>query len=121
MQLSEKKTINLLVTLNHHYLEPLKIMLYSFGEHHRDCVTELYIVHSSLTAQDFGELAKEIADFQIHIHNIKITERYFKDGGGGTLPISRPGRFDSKEYAVVLYNGFMRKLYSWGRTSAWNP
>lgn len=79
MQLSEKKTINLLVTLNHHYLEPLKIMLYSFGEHHRDCVTELYIVHSSLTAQDFGELAKEIADFQIHIHNIKITERYFKD------------------------------------------
>lgn len=79
MKGSRKESLNLLVTLDQNYLEPLKVMLQSYGALHRDVKTELYVAHSSLHEEDFTSLEKAVCGLNITIHNKKITERYFKD------------------------------------------
>lgn len=71
--------INLLVTIDRNYLFPLKMMLGSYTEMHKDIKTDVFVVHSALTAEDFSSLKQVVANTGIQIHNIKITERYFSD------------------------------------------
>ncbi len=79
MEAVEKPTINLLVTLDQNYLEPLKTMLISFGRQHTDCPTALYIAHTSLSERDVHDVEQAVAAFPIAVHSVRITERYFRD------------------------------------------
>ena len=79
MGFSQNESVNLLVTLDKNYLKPLKVMLKSYGALHRDIKTNLYVAHSFLREEDFEALEKAVFGFDITIHNIKITDRYFKD------------------------------------------
>lgn len=79
MRIPQKQKINLLVTIDKNYIEPLKTMLCFFGRQHNDCLTDLYVVHSALSEKDFEEVANAVADYPKHIQNIKIVERYLKD------------------------------------------
>ncbi len=71
--------INLLVTIDRNYLFPLKTMLSSYAETHKDIKTDVFVVHSALTTEDFQYLEQVVFDTDIQIHNIKITDRYFSD------------------------------------------
>ena len=71
--------INLLVTLDCNYLSPLATMLESYLKVHGGIATDLYVAHSALTEENFKYLEQSVAGSNIQIHNIKITERYFKD------------------------------------------
>ena len=75
----QNESFSLLVTLDKNYLEPLKVMLNAYGVLHRDIKTDLYVAHSSLEEDDFAALEKAVSGFDITIHNLKITDRYFKD------------------------------------------
>lgn len=71
--------MHLLVTLDRNYLKPLMIMLQSHCAAHPDCRTELYVAHTSLEERDFEQLEHALPSGSIHIHNIQITQRYFKN------------------------------------------
>lgn len=83
--------MNILVTLNANYLKPLKVMLKSlFMNNPKEQVT-VYLMHSSLTADEM----KEIEDF-IHLHEhyleeIRVDKNIFADA-----PIV-------KHYSVEMY------------------
>lgn len=78
-QIFPVKSMNLLVTLDQNYINPLIVMLKSYGAVHTDVVTDLYITHSSLEKCHFSFIEKEVNNKNIRIHNVKITERYFSD------------------------------------------
>lgn len=71
--------INLLVTLDYNYLAPLAVMLESYVKVHGGIATDLFVAHSALTEDNFRYLEQSVAGSDIQIHNIKITDRYFKD------------------------------------------
>lgn len=73
------KNVNLLVTLDQNYIKPLMVMLRSYSALHTDVVTDLYIAHSSLDESHFSLIEKAVADKNIRVHNVKITERYFSN------------------------------------------
>lgn len=79
MEFAQNDSLCLLVTLDKNYLEPLKVMLKSYGKLHGGVQTDLYVVHTSLEGEDFESLEKAVSGFDITIHNIKITDRYFQD------------------------------------------
>lgn len=78
-QILQTKHINLLVTLDQNYLSPLTVMLQSYSAVHPDVITDLYIAHSSLDESHFSLIEKAVANTNIQIHNVKITEKYFSD------------------------------------------
>ena len=71
--------MNLLVTLDRRYLPPLAVMLKSYGAQHPEVCTDLYVAHAALEEEDFRFLEETVAGYDIRIHNIQITDRYFKD------------------------------------------
>lgn len=75
----QDRTVNLLVTLDRNYLEPLTVMLASYGAQHRDCVTDVYVAHSSLEDGDLQRIEESVSAYAVRIHNIRITEGYFKN------------------------------------------
>ncbi len=74
-----ERGVNLLVTLDRNYLNPLIVMLKSYCAVHPDCTTALYVVHSSLEEADFEQLERAVSSGKVHIHSIPITQRYFKN------------------------------------------
>lgn len=75
----DEKHINLLVTIDRNYLEPLTVMLGSYIEANRETNTDLYIAHSSLTEEDFFRIDQVIKGTTMRVHNIKITEHWFSE------------------------------------------
>lgn len=71
--------INLLVTIDKNYLQPLNTMLKSYAEHHKDVHTDVFVVHSSLCDDDINCIKSVTETFDIDIHNIKITESWFSN------------------------------------------
>lgn len=47
---------NLLITLDHNYIAPAKVMLFSLLLHNPNRAIDLYILHSSLTPEDIGQI-----------------------------------------------------------------
>ena len=58
---------------------PLLTMLDSYGEHHRGVATHLFIAHSSLDWQALERIRAKASQYDIQLHNIPITEHWFKD------------------------------------------
>lgn len=79
---TEQDPINLLVTVDRNYLRPLTVMLRSYIETNGHETTNLYVAHSSLAEQDLAQLRQLTASSGVHIHSVKITERWFS-----TVPV----------------------------------
>ena len=75
----ERKHINLLVTVDSKYVEPLTVMLRSYIEHNADTETALYIAHSSLGEDDFKRIKAVTDNGNVTVHNVKIEERWFSE------------------------------------------
>ena len=50
--------MNILVSLNRGYIKQLKIMLFSLSKQHSNADITVYIMHNSLTKQDFSDIEK---------------------------------------------------------------
>ena len=71
--------INILVTLNSDYINPLCSMLKTLGNSNKnECIT-LYVAHSSLTEEDFTKIKTAVKDFNIKILNIKLDDSLFEN------------------------------------------
>ncbi len=75
----QNRTVNLLVTVDKKYIEPLRVMLTSYGETHKGVPTCLYIAHSSLDEQSLA-IIRECADrYSISVESVLITEHWFEN------------------------------------------
>ena len=75
----QNRTVNLLVTVDKKYIEPLCVMLASYGETHKGVSTCLYIAHSSLDEQALSAV-RECADkYSISVESVLITEHWFEN------------------------------------------
>ncbi len=73
------KDINLLVTIDKKYVEPLCVMLTSYGERHKGIPTNLYIAHSSLGEEELMRIEELAGRYGITVHSVFITEHWFEN------------------------------------------
>ncbi len=73
------KGINLLVTIDKKYVDPLCVMLNSYGECHKDIPTNLYIAHSSLDDETLAHIRTHADRYGINVHSIVITDHWFEN------------------------------------------
>ncbi len=71
--------MNILVTLNSNYLNPLKVMLRSLFINNPKERFDLYIMHSSLTDEDLKQVEDIMSQEGHKLHVIFIKDDYFKD------------------------------------------
>lgn len=73
------KDINLLVTVDKKYVEPLCVMLSSYGENHKGIPTNLYIAHSSLGDEELLRIEELAGRYGIAVKSVVITEHWFEN------------------------------------------
>lgn len=71
--------INLLVTLNSGYLNPLRAMLCSITKSNSEESFNLYVAHSSLTDDDFTKIYEAVSGYDFEIFPIKLDNNIFSD------------------------------------------
>ena len=71
--------MNILVTLNRNYVTQLIIMLRSLLKSNKGTLFNLYIIHSSLTAEDFDRINREEGFENISLIDINIDKRPLGD------------------------------------------
>ncbi len=71
--------VNLLVTIDRKYIDPLLVMLTSYKAVHENIDTRLYLAHSSLTKADLERIRTHAADCGVELHDIQIVDRWFRD------------------------------------------
>ncbi len=54
-------------------------MMKSYLLHHKDVVTDLYIANSSLERDDISEIESAVAEGNIKVHDVKVTDGYFRN------------------------------------------
>ncbi|RBP42780.1 glycosyltransferase family 8 protein [Garciella nitratireducens] len=69
--------MNILVTLNANYIKPLKVMLKSISLNNQEENFSIYLIHSSLTAEEIKDLNIYIEDLGYIFNEIVIEEDYF--------------------------------------------
>ena len=73
----EKRKINLLVTIDNRYVEPLKVMLTSYITSNANIETDLYIAHTTLTAENMADIYAIADKGKVNVKEVKITDRWF--------------------------------------------
>lgn len=71
--------MNILVTLDSNYINPLTVMLKSLADTNKEESITLYVAHSSLTCLDLKKLDRVTANTNICVVPIKIDDRFFAD------------------------------------------
>ena len=73
--------MNILVTIDKNYLEPLRVMLVSMGESNREVDSlDIYVAHSNLSEDETGILSRATEEFgNMHIHSLRVSDDYFSD------------------------------------------
>lgn len=71
--------INILVTLNHGYIEPLRVMLRSLCESNPGCQFKVFVVHSSLKEEDFIRIKSAVPAERCEIADTYVPYDRFPD------------------------------------------
>lgn len=71
--------MNILVTLNANYLKPLRVMLKSLFQNNEGEHFQIYLIHTSLTEEELGDLRQFIEVHGSHLHDIRVGENFFSD------------------------------------------
>lgn len=75
----EKRKINLLVTIDNRYVEPLIVMLKSYITSNPNIETDLYIAHSTLMAENMAAICAIANKCNVNVKEIKIKDRWFAE------------------------------------------
>lgn len=71
--------MNILVTLNKNYLNPLIVLLYSLLKSHPGMKLQVYILHSSLTQGHFELISQKLDSRRCQVQGIWVDEALFAD------------------------------------------
>ena len=69
--------MNILVTIDNRYVEPLATMLRSYIDTNNDAETDLYIAHSSITDENLQYIGSITEGSNVKVHSVRITEKWF--------------------------------------------
>lgn len=69
--------MNILVTLDSNYIYPLCVMLRSLSETNSDSRIDFYVVHSSLTKEDFDSIETAFGGCDHAVHPVKVEDSIF--------------------------------------------
>ena len=86
----KKSPINILVTINKNYINPLIVMLYSYIKNNA-YKTNIYIMNKDLEQKDIDYIAKKVNSDLITIIDIKID-----DSKLANVPVS-------KQFPITMY------------------
>lgn len=70
--------MNILVTINSHYIKPLKVMLKSLFLNNQDDVFHIYLMHSSLKEEQLSDLDQFIAEEGHRFNAVTVQHNYFE-------------------------------------------
>lgn len=73
------ETVNLLVTIDRKYVEPLAVMIETYGGLHKGVPTDLYVAHSSLTEGDVARIKAAAEGTDVNVLDVCIKDSPFKD------------------------------------------
>lgn len=73
------KPLNMLVTIDKNYIEPLIVMMNAYGSLHPHTATRLFVAHSSLDDEDILRIKKGIRYDTVEVLDTPITEGWFKN------------------------------------------
>lgn len=71
--------IDVLVTVDGNYLEPLEVMLYSLNKNNPNQEVTVWLVHESITEASLRHLASQLTAFNWKLKPIKVEEDFFSD------------------------------------------
>ena len=71
--------MNIIVTLNRHYIKPLCVMLRSLLDVHPQQIISVYVVHTELTKQDFVFVRDTLGDSRLQLHSIPVEPAFLAD------------------------------------------
>ena len=71
--------MDILVTVDENYLKPLKVMLFSMYEHHKNQQLTIWLIHKRIPTAKLVELENFITDFNWQLKEIKVEPNFFKD------------------------------------------
>lgn len=74
-----KNEIEILVTVDENYLQPLKVMLYSMYQHHRKEKVRVWLIHEKISEKKLNPLRKLLTTFDWSFEPIKIEDDFFKE------------------------------------------
>ncbi len=78
-RLQEGEVVNLLVTIDRKYVEPLAVMIKSYHETNAGVPTDLYVAHSVLTDSDLRRIEAAAEGTDVRVHGICLENSCFKD------------------------------------------
>lgn len=70
-------TVNILVTIDENYIEPLEVMLYSLFKNNSKMTGKVWLVHQDIPDEEISKLAMWIHTFYWEIESIKIDDTFF--------------------------------------------
>lgn len=71
--------MNIVVTLNRHYLKPLCVMLRSLLDVHPQQEISVYVIHTELTENDFAFVRDALGSSHLHLHGIRVASDFLAD------------------------------------------
>lgn len=71
--------MNILVTLDSNYLEPLRVMLYSLFVNNPGETFTVYVMHSRLRPEEVEDICRYAAEFGSTVEEIKLDDNCFRD------------------------------------------
>ncbi|WP_249872396.1 glycosyltransferase family 8 protein [Oceanobacillus saliphilus] len=74
-----KTHMNILVTLNSNYINPLKVMLKSLFMNHENEAFSIYLLHSSLKEEELSTIKEYVEENGHQLNEITIKRDYFAD------------------------------------------
>lgn len=99
--MEKKEIIELLVSIDKNYIEPLTVMLYSYIKNN-NFKTNVYIMNKDLTKKDIDYISKKINNKLLNIISIKINDDNFKNA-----PVTK--RFPITMYYRLLAYQYLPK------------
>ena len=70
--------INILVTIDKNYINPLLIMMKSYALYHSDLHTNLFIIHRTLNTENINFIRTQLQDSNITVKPVLVENNYFE-------------------------------------------
>lgn len=71
--------IAILVTVDENYVSPLKTMLFSIYEHHKNQQVTIWLIHEAIPEKELEKLEKLLEQFNWQLETIKIDSDFFEE------------------------------------------
>lgn len=73
------QAMDILVTIDEHYLSPLKVMLLSLKEHNKNNQVTIWLIHERIEQEKLLEIEELLSSWDWTLKNIRVKEQFFDE------------------------------------------